>query len=169
MNSFAITTCTLLLATVHVLLTPAFGATLMCRWVDDHGRTHITDIVPDRYTNIAICTDSDRYEQTADQLRDAQQRQALERSKAQREQAAEAADGKLRPADVAPLPNIKRPKEVVTDATDCITWWRIYDESSTCFGPFYTVRGIKAEAYDACYDVPSPEPKCGLRGNWQHE
>ena len=59
---------------------------------------------------------------------------------------------------------MKRPAELVTDATDCETWWRLYDESTACFGPFRTTRGAtKVEAFDVCNAVASPEPKCGPR------
>ena len=56
----------------------------------------------------------------------------------------------------------KRPAEIVTGATDCPTWWRLYDESAECFGPYRTTRGAtKAEAFDKCTPIPSPELKCG--------
>jgi hypothetical protein len=55
---------------------------------------------------------------------------------------------------------------VVTDETDCPTWWRLYDDSIECFGPYRTTRGaIKVEGFDVCNVVQSPEPKCGPRGN----
>ena len=57
---------------------------------------------------------------------------------------------------------VKRPSQGVTDTTDCATWRRLYLESEACFGPFRTVGGgIKAEAFEACTVIPSPEPKCG--------
>ncbi|MBX9818544.1 MAG: hypothetical protein K2X79_10980, partial [Burkholderiaceae bacterium] len=60
----------------------------------------------------------------------------------------------------------KRPAETVTDATDCPTWWRIYDDSNACFGPFRTVQGgLKPEAFDHCNAVASPELRCGPRRN----
>ena len=66
--------------------------------------------------------------------------------------------------NVRPLSGVKRPAEVVTEATACSTWWRICDESVECFGPYRTTRGaLKAEAFDTCNVVASPEPECGLR------
>lgn len=60
----------------------------------------------------------------------------------------------------------KRPAELVTETTSCPTWWRLYDESGECFGPYRTARGAtKAEAFDVCNVVLSPEPKCGPRSN----
>ncbi len=59
---------------------------------------------------------------------------------------------------------MKRPAEVVTDATDCGAWWRLYDESIACFGPFRTTRGAtKVEAFEVCNVIASPVPKCGPR------
>ena len=61
---------------------------------------------------------------------------------------------------------MKRPTETVNDSTDCTTWWRLYDESAECFGPFRTTRGaIKPEAFDSCNVIPSPDLKCGPRRN----
>jgi hypothetical protein len=45
-------------------------------------------------------------------------------------------------------------------------WWRIYDESVECFGPYRTTRGAtKPEGFDRCNVVSSPEAKCGPRSN----
>ncbi len=157
-----------LLVTAHALISPAMGASLICRWVDQKGRTQIADVVPDRYASVATCTDSKQYELTPDQRRDAAQRKAVERSKARRDMAKlpkKAASSASRPMDAASQPRAKRPTEVVTDTTDCATWWRIYDESGECFDPYKTLRGIRSEAFDNCNEVPSPAPKCGLRSN----
>lgn len=70
------------------------------------------------------------------------------------------------PARTASKPGAKRPTANVTADTDCATWWRIYDESVECFGPFQTTRGAtKPEGFDRCNVVVSPEPKCGPRSN----
>lgn len=50
----------------------------------------------------------------------------------------------------------------MTDDTDCETWRRLYRESEDCFGPYRTTRGgTKAEAFEKCNPIPSPELKCG--------
>ena len=158
-----------LAAMALVMLSPALGATVICRWVDETGRVHISDVVPDRYKSAATCTDSQQYELSPEQRRDAEQRAAGERSSARNSAAnspTETASSAPRPTGTASQPGVKLPTEVVTDATDCQTWWRIYDESSECFGPYRTTRGgIKPEAFDKCNDVPSPELKCGPRRN----
>jgi hypothetical protein len=132
--------------------------------VNESGRTQIAEVVPDKYKQVATCTDSRKYELTPEQRRTAEQRAAEARAEASKEAAkppAEAASSSARPR-----PGQKRPTEVVTDATDCPSWWRIYDESVECFGPFRTARGAtKAEAFDQCQVVPNPEVRCGPRSN----
>jgi hypothetical protein len=158
----------LLLALPPTLLSPAMGASLICRWVDEKGHTQVADVVPQKYASVATCTDSEQYELTAQQRREAEQRRAAERSKARVDKAKppkKTASSATRAMNAASQPSAKRPSEVVTDATDCPTWWRIFDESSECFGPFKMLHGIKPEAFDKCNEVPSPEPKCGLRSN----
>jgi len=150
-------------------LVQAVGAAPICRWVDESGRTQISDVVPDRYKKVATCTDSQQYELSPSQRREANERAAAERARSRSEAAnppKKGASGPLGPAAPASQPGAKRPTEVVTDATDCKTWWRVYDESGDCFGPYRTARGgIKPEAFDKCNVVPSPEAKCGPRRN----
>ena len=151
------------------LMAPVAGATAICRWVDHGGHTHLSDRVPDRYKASATCTDSSRHELSPAQQRAAQQRVEADRAKAIRA----AATPPLRPASAAERraasasePAIKRPAERVTDATDCGTWWRLYDESIACFGPFRTSRGAtKVEAFEVCNVIVSPELQCGPRSD----
>jgi hypothetical protein len=147
------------------------GATPLCRWVDDHGLTQFAQTVPERYKAVATCTDSARYDIPPAQLRAAQQRAEDERQRAARAasvaapgSAASSASASARPAAAASAPAPKRPAQAMTERTDCATSWRLYDESLACFGAFQTVHGaIKAEAYDVCNVVASPEPRCGRR------
>lgn len=154
-----------LLAVTLSLLTLPLAAKPICRWVDGNGRTQISEVVPDRYRDLATCTDSQTYELTPQQRRAAEQRADEARAKAVRDAAkapARAASSAPSPAGVVPQRVAKRPAETVTDTTDCATWWRLYEESAACFGPFRTNRGAtKAEAFDVCNEVPNPEPKCG--------
>lgn len=158
-----------LAAMALVLLSSCAGATSICRWVDQTGRTQLAEVVPDKYKKVAVCTDSQQHELSAAQRRAAEQRVAQDRARARQAAVKPPAEGPSsspRPAGSASSPDAKRPIEVVTDATDCPTWWRIYDESVECFGPYRTTRGAtKAEAFDRCIVVPSPEPKCGPRSN----
>jgi hypothetical protein len=148
-----------------VLLATCADATTICRWVDSTGRTRIAEVVPEPYRKVAVCTDSQRYELTAEQRRAADQKSAADQVRARRlaaKPAADAASASRAPAKAASQAAGKRPTEIVTDATDCATAWRVYNESVECFAPYRTTRGAtKAEAFDKCNVVMSPEPRCG--------
>jgi hypothetical protein len=160
----------LLLATASLmLLSASVEATSLCRWVDESGRTQIAEVAPEKYRKVAVCTDSRKYELSDGQRRAAEQRVADDRARA-REAAAKPPSARAStaggPARAASKPAAKRPTEVVTADTDCTTWWRVYDESVECFGPYRTTRGAtKPEGFDRCNVVASPEPKCGPRSN----
>jgi hypothetical protein len=154
-----------LLALTLLLLSLPLAAKPICRWVDGSGRTQFSEVVPDRYKDVATCTDSQQFELSPSQRRAAEQLSAEARTKAVRD----AAKVPARSASSAPStkgsvpPRIaKRPAETVTDTTDCATWRRLYEESSACFGPFRTNRGAtKAEAFEVCNEIPNPDPTCG--------
>jgi hypothetical protein len=158
-----------LAAVALLFLSISAAATPICRWVNESGRTQIAEVVPEKYRKVAICTDSQKYELSPEQHQAAERRVAEDRARA-RQAAAKPPDDRAssapRPAEAASQPGVKRPPEVITDATDCPTWWRIYDESVECFGPYRTTRGAtKVEGFDKCNVVASPEPKCGPRSN----
>lgn len=134
------------------------------RWVDEQGRTHWSDVVPERYKSRATRIDSRQHELTPEQQREAAERAARERARAPALPEPPAADAPptVTPAAPAPPAVVKRPVERVTDSTDCATWWRLFHESEACFGPFRTVGGgIKPEAFEYCNEIPSPEMPCG--------
>ena len=160
----------LLLATISLsFLSASVQATSLCRWVDESGRTQIAEVVPETYKRVAVCTDSQTYELSPEQLRAAEKRVADDKAMAREAAAKPPSDltsSAPRPARAASQAGAKRPTEVVTADTDCTTWWRIYDESVECFGPYRTTRGAtKPEGFDRCNVVASPEPKCGPRSN----
>lgn len=151
------------------LVAAGADATPVCRWVDEAGRTQVASAVPDSYKAVAICTDSQKYEITPEQRRAAEHEAEDDKARARSEAARRPApSASISPRAKAPAPPhvTKRPMEVVTEATSCTTWWRLYDESGECFGPFRTARGAtKAEAFDVCNVVLSPESRCGPRSN----
>lgn len=153
----------LLAIMAHFLMLPHAGATSICRWVDENGQVQFSDVVPDRYTNIVTCTHSQPIELSVEQ------RAANERAKRRTDKIsspATAASSAAPLQSIAPQPDAKQPAERITDSTDCPTWRRLYDESGACFAPFRTAGGgVKAEAFDKCNEVPSPEAKCGPERN----
>jgi hypothetical protein len=162
-------TCLSPVAIALLLLSTSADATSVCRWVNQSGRTQIAEVVPEKYRKVAVCTDSQKYELSPEQLRAAEQRAAEDKDRARRAAAqapSDRASGTPRPPRAASQAGAKRPTEVVSADTDCTTWWRIYDESVECFGPYRTTRGAtKLEGFDRCNVVVSPEPKCGPRSN----
>jgi len=133
------------------------------RWVDETGRTHVSDVVPEKYRKSATRIDSSSSEISPEQRQQAERaaakNKALAEEAATRRQSASA----VQPSTTATRPAAsKRPAQGVTEATDCETWRRLYKESMECFGPFRTTTGAtKAEAFDQCNPIPSPELKCG--------
>ncbi len=163
------TTGYLLLAMLAWLIALPAQATMICRWVDDAGRTQLAEIVPEKYVQSARCTDSKQFEISAERTR-----QAEERARQLRQQA-DISNQTTGDAPAAPLaapgPRSagsqadKRPARGVDQSTDCATWRRLYQESSACFAPYRTVGGTKAEAFEKCQVIPSPVPKCGPPSN----
>lgn len=142
-------------------LVSGVGATDIYRWVDENGRTHLSDVVPERYRDTAIRVDSRSPERTPEPQREARDRAAREASRLP--PAVGRSPLPAEPATAPALaPAVKRPAQTVTAKTDCATWWRLYRESQDCFGPFRLVGGvIKPEAFEHCNEIPSPESRCG--------
>lgn len=158
-------------ATIRTLLAGALlalafgaGAAPIYRWVDENGRTHLADVVPEKYRASATRIDTGGSEVSPQQRQEAEARAA--REKALAEEAARrrtAAAAPAAPASAASAPgSARRPAQGVTETTDCDTWWRLFRESEACFGSYRVVGGgIKVEAFERCTSIPSPEPTCG--------
>jgi hypothetical protein len=152
-----------LLAVVALLSTLSAQAAVIYRWVDENGRTHVSDVVPEEFKKSAKRIDSSKSEVTPEQRQDAERAAAKEKALAD-EAAKRRVDAQAnQPAPTASQPvTTKRPAQGVTDSTDCETWRRLYKESMECFGPYRTTKGAtKPEAFEACNVIPSPELKCG--------
>jgi len=128
------------------------------RWVDDKGKVHYAEVVPQRYQDVAKRVGAPATEPSAEQ-----RREALERAQQEKAKAAEMATEKQRPPTTAPTaaaasrPAGKRPAQIPNDQTDCKTWQRLYLESIECFGSFRTARGAtKPEAFEVCNVVAEP-------------
>lgn len=127
------------------------------KWTDDQGRTQISDRVPEKYRAIAQQLDSRRFELTKEQKAEANARAAKEQARLLKAQtdAIEQTDRSISSNDPAV---VSAPRE----ATECATLHRLYADSQSCFAPFRTLFGIKAEAFQKCTERLDPSPKCGL-------
>lgn len=144
-----------------VLFSTAYANTIY-QWVDDNGRTQISDKVPPRYKSVATELDT-----RASRVSEQQRQEALERVARQKERA-EAAGREREKADAADADAASQsaqPKSlapVVESDADCEQLRRAYYESQECFAPFMLVDGgIRAEAYQYCRPIADPSSKCG--------
>ena len=124
------------------------------KWVDENGKTHYGDRVPDRYQKQQKALKVEKSPSQADRdaalQRNRKEKTAADALKAQRDAKAEAAGKPSKPAAAAP------PNE-----TACQKEWRVFLEAKTCFQPFRTATGgIRAEAYEHCKEVAEPKSIC---------
>ena len=133
------------------------------RWVDESGRTHISDTVPEQYRKSATKTDARKFEVSEEQRREAEARAERDRAKVraneeQRTRAASPDSGQAAPAAAGPKP-------AAAAASDCAELHRRYRESLDCFAPYVMANGAtKAEAYSKCTVVKDPSSQCGAPG-----
>ena len=134
-----------------LLSVDAAQATDIYRWVDDNGRTQLSDVVPEKYRARATTVDSARYELSPVD-------RALAEARAQRQRPLEAAASGAAPRGAAPGLG-RSPRSPMAD---CATWQRLYTRSQECFARYKTVNGAtKAEAFQKCTEIPDPATQCG--------
>jgi hypothetical protein len=144
----------------------AAQAGVVYRWVDDQGRTHVSDVVPEKYRDRATRIDTGAFEVSPERTKEAQERAARDKARADeaakaRERAAAAERVPAASAAAAAARAASAPKDVPPGA-DCATRLRLYRESQECFARYRTVHGgLKAEAFQNCAEVPDPVPDCG--------
>ena len=145
-------------------IAPGIAATVY-RWVDEQGKVHYSEVVPERYQSTAKPVGTPANEPTAEQ-----QREALERARKEKARAAAIDTNRDRLPATAATPSVasrpagKRPAQIPNDQTDCETWQRLYLASVECFGPYRTVRGAtRPEAFDVCNAVPELPSRCRSR------
>lgn len=152
-----------------IVLAGAVEAADLYRWVDENGRTHVADVVPPRYQDVATKVDT-----TPSAIPESQRQEALDRAAREKqlvEERMHAAPPPPPPAASMPPPSRAgelRPSDI-SDA-ECAEQIRAYRESQECFAQFTVSRRdgrhhrrafVRPEAYDHCKRVPSPYSKCG--------
>lgn len=150
------------MAGVLCAATAAHGGVIY-RWVDEQGKTHFSDVVPEKYRRVAKPVGgSDEAPAPAPTSPASRPAPRPAERVVSTPGAAPAAPVRRPPAaPSAPAPG-KRPATTPTEGTDCETWLRLYRESLDCFAPFVTARGaMKAEAFDVCNPVSEPPIRCG--------
>lgn len=142
----------------------ATGATVY-RWVDEHGRAHFSDTVPESVGERAQAVTLPGGAPSEAERQRARRQAEQDRARAD---AAAAARGRDEDGGRAPPPPDdtpqKRPAQPPAEDADCDTWHRLYWESLDCFGPYRTVRGgVRQEAFDHCTEVREPPSRCRRR------
>jgi len=133
------------------------------RWVDDQGKVHYAEVVPQRYQGVAKQVGAAANEPSAEQRRDALARSQQEKARAAERYRTSANISNAASAVAASAPAGKRPAQLPNDQTDCKTWQRLYMESIEYFGPFRTARGAtKPEAFEVCNVVAEPPSRCRM-------
>lgn len=137
------------------------------RWVDKNGRTHVSDVVPAAYRDIAEPVDT-----SASEIPDSQRQEALARAAREKQLAEERDRAAQIEQSQRPPPPAKSVELAPPDNSDaeCEQLIREYRESQECFAPFMFSRrdgrhrrgGVREEAYLYCKRVQSPYAKCGL-------
>lgn len=123
------------------------------RWVDEAGKVHYGDTVPERYKDSATRKPELKEHPVIDVTPTAREQQA-------REEALDTLD--LEPKADTPSP--AAPAEADTPAVSentadmtCEEQWSRYNASQACFAPFRMANGaIRPEAFDNCVVVPQP-------------
>lgn len=132
------------------------------RWVDGQGRVHYGDTVPKAHQKEAKSVEV--IPPTVQQHREATSRVYAERAKAEamrrgREKALApegpgSSNDTRTPQSVVALPGTGKPSLPVSPSEkkrQCEEDWRLFEESSRCFGPYRLANGaIKAEAFQRC-------------------
>ena len=141
---------------------PASGADVF-RWVDESGRTHFSNTVPDKYKKSAVKIETRQSEPTAQQRREAEERASADRRRIKANEDSKAATPSSRPVDPVESESTAAERKPPDDlAADCETQHRIYRESLACFAPFTLANGaIRAEAFQVCKVVRDPGFHCG--------
>jgi hypothetical protein len=125
------------------------------QWVDDSGKTHMSEMVPEKFKATAKRVDSRRYEVSDDQRNAALARAAKDKRLLAPKQIAEVAQ----PTVV----NDAKPVEPVQQST-CSKKWDEYYRSQECFAPFLRRFSggatLNPEAYSKCKNVNTPAMEC---------
>lgn len=140
--------CTLLVSNTY--------AADIYQWVDESGRTQVSDVVPARYKNVATKVDT-----SASKVDERQRQEALKRAAKER-QLAEQPPAKAATQPVTPAGGQIRAEKKFGAESDCEQKLRAYRASQECFAPYITKFGMHGDAEKYCTAVPDPTPECGI-------
>ena len=133
------------------LVSLAARADEVFKWVDENGKVHYGDTVPEKYRQESKKVDSSSPEVTDAQRQEAEARNAKE--KARLDALEKSRDARV---DVAPHA-APPPPEVLKTGDECEEQMRKYLQSQECFAPYRNANGgINPEAFQRCTEVKQP-------------
>ncbi|HWT72514.1 MAG TPA: DUF4124 domain-containing protein [Oxalicibacterium sp.] len=150
------------LAVVASVWTVPSHAKDLYRWVDEQGRTQISDTVPPQYRNKAK-----RIDTRASQVSEGVRARAVERAEREKALAAETAAPAKATNTREPV-QANRPGGASPSDKDasCEQQRRNYAASQACFASYRNANGsVRSEAYQYCTEAPDPSPSCGIPSN----
>jgi len=129
----------------------AAGAGEVFKWVDENGKIHYGDVLPDKYKQQAKKVDSAGPDVTDLQRMEAEARNAKEKKRAEALQKSREEKTEAQP-DPAPAPAPQATNE-------CEEQMSRYLASLACFDKFRNAnaRGAKPEGVEECQQVPQPQ------------
>jgi hypothetical protein len=142
--------------------TPGMGASsdagTIFEWVDDNGRKHASDTVPDKYKGVAKPVDPGLF-----QIPAAQQEEARRQAEALKARAASVAPPPA--ADAVQAESQRQNRSApAPSAADCAAQRRRFAASQDCFVGFTKPDGSRSSRSCANEIVPEPDPSCGPGG-----
>lgn len=129
------------------------------QWVDEAGKTHMSDVVPDKYKATAKRFNSRKYELSDAERKNEEARVAKEKRRIEHPKIES-----VEPPDVDTAPETASLPLAPMPQTTCTQKWDAYYRSQECFAKFMIRFGegslLKPEAYAACQNVESPAMVC---------
>jgi hypothetical protein len=127
--------------------------------VDEAGKTHVSDVIPDKYKATAKRFNSRKYELSDTERKNEEARAAKEKQRVERKQIEP-----VEQPDIDSTPAIPSQPFAPARPTTCTEKWDAYYRSQECFAKFMIRTGagslLKPEAYEACQNVESPAMVC---------
>lgn len=126
------------------------------RWVDDLGKIHMSDVVPEKYRATAKLVSYRKDNVSEADRQNAEGRTASNR----RTRVPEQDEAITQPA----IGNASKPVQPVQQLT-CTQKWDAYYRSQECFAPYMVRNGsggsiLRPEAYQNCQEIKTPAMEC---------
>lgn len=129
-----------------LLLAPLANASEIYKWIDENGKAHFGDVIPERYKKSSSRIDA----KPVNTMESRHPKSGIERSQAGQENSP--------PTPVATSKG-KESTRFKSDAEKCREQMQKFQESEACFSRFRNTNGsVKDGAFQECEDIKRPPP-----------